>query len=74
MKAGVSLVLILLAVRGLSTTLGFFSQSDLNQFFGGLTGLLNRFADALQWVAYIGALLFIGFAILGRHGEDDSGA
>lgn len=64
-QAGTTFVLILLGLRGLSAMFGYITQPNLSQLFGGLTGLLNRLADEIQWAVWIAALLFIGYSIQG---------
>jgi len=69
-KSGTTFVGILLALRGLSAAFGFIRQPNLNDFFGSILGMLNAMADEVQWVVWIGALLFIGYSILGRSKSD----
>lgn len=60
---GATFILLLLGLDGLEAVLGYFTQPNLNTLFDGLVGLLNGLAGSLQWAAYVGALLFIGYAI-----------
>jgi hypothetical protein len=60
---GASFILLLLGLDGLEAVLGYFTQANLSTLFGGLVRLLNSLAGTVQWAAYIGALLFIGYAI-----------
>ena len=60
---GATFILLLLGLDGLEAVLGYFTQANLNTLFDGLVRLLNNLAGTVQWAAYIGALLFIGYAI-----------
>jgi hypothetical protein len=56
-------LLLLLALRGLSAAIGFINQMQLSVLLGGIVRLLDDLAGVIQWVAYVAALLFIGYSI-----------
>ncbi len=68
-EAGSLFVLVLLGLYGLRAALNYITQANLSVLFSGLTGLLLDMASAIQWVIYIGALLFIGYSIQARHSK-----
>jgi hypothetical protein len=70
---GVTLVLILLGLEGLDAALGYITQTQLSQLFGGLIRLLDGLAGVIQWAIYIAALLFIAYSIRGWRGSSDQG-
>ena len=61
---GVNFTLLILGIEGLKSALGYITQPNLADLLSGLTQLLSRIIDGIQWVVYISALLFIGYAIL----------
>lgn len=54
---------ILFSLHGLATVLDYITQPQLHVVLAGLTGLLLRLADVLQWVVQVAALLFVGYAL-----------
>lgn len=65
-NTGVTFVLILLGLRGLSAMFNYITHPTVGEFFDRLTRLLNTLADEIQWAIWIAALLFIGYAIRNR--------
>ena len=55
---------------GVTAAFGFVRQPNLHEFFDGVLGMLSGMADEVQWVIWIGALLFIGYALRGRAKSD----
>ncbi len=72
-RAGTTFVLILLGLRGVTAAFGFIRQPNLREFVDGVLGMLSGMADEVQWVIWIGALLFIGYAIRGKTKSDTEG-
>lgn len=62
-------VLVLLGLYGVRAALGYITQPQLSTLLGGLMDLLVSLAGVIQWIAYVAALLFIGYCIVGRKGE-----
>lgn len=67
-RAGTTLVLILLGLKGLNAALRYITQPELRYLHSGLMGLLNDMADVIQWLVSVAALLFIGYTLRGRRG------
>ncbi|MDI7277094.1 MAG: hypothetical protein QME94_14055 [Anaerolineae bacterium] len=67
-EAGSAFVLLILGLHGLRAALSYITQPNLSRIFGGLTGLLLDMAGVLQWAAYVGAILFVGYSLQARRG------
>lgn len=67
-RAGTTLVLVLLSLKGLNAALRYITQPELRYLHSGLMGLLNDMADVIQWLVSVAALLFIGYTLRGRRG------
>jgi len=64
---GVTLVLLLMGIKGLSTAFSFITNDSLRFLSSRLISLLGNLAGVIEWAAYIGALLFIGYSIRKRN-------
>lgn len=62
-RFGVTFVLLIIGIKGLSAAFGFITHDGFRQFSTRLISLLDNLAGVVQWVAYIAALLFIGYSI-----------
>ena len=62
-QLGVSFVVLLFGLRGLSTILNYISQPALNAILRELSTLLSQLAADVQWAGQVAALLFIGYAL-----------
>ena len=70
-KFGTTFVLVLIGLRGLVAVLGSVNQEHTNFLFNNLVRQLNGMVDDIQWVIYIAALFFIGYAIQGWKGHSE---
>jgi len=70
-KFGTTFLLILLGLRGFEAATDMINQMHASFFFNNITNLLRGIAGDIQWVVYIGALLFIGYAIMGWKGKTE---
>jgi len=70
-KFGATFLLILLGLRGFEAATDMINQMHASFFFNNITNLLHGMASDIQWVVYIGALLFIGYAIMGWKGKTE---
>lgn len=62
-RTGTLFLVVLLSLHGLATVLDYITQPELHAILGGLSGLLLRMADAVQWLGQVAALLFIGYSL-----------
>jgi hypothetical protein len=60
---GVTLVILLMVIKGLSAAFGFITNDSFRLLLSRLISLLGNLAGVIEWVAYIAALLFIGYSI-----------
>lgn len=65
-RMGTLFVVLLLSLHGLATILNYITQPQIQAILGGLSGLLLRMAEVVQWLAQVAALLFIGYALKRR--------
>lgn len=70
-RTGTIFVLIVLGLHGLSVVVSYIPGARAREFLTKLTSLGLRLAEEVQWVAWIAALLFIGYAIRQRFGSDE---
>jgi hypothetical protein len=73
-RMGTLFVVLLLSLHGLATVLDYITQPQIHAILGGLSGLLLRMAEVIQWVAQVAALLFIGYAIMRGAGIRERGS
>jgi hypothetical protein len=72
-RMGTLFIVVLFSLHGLAAVLDYITQPELHAILGGLSALLLRMADAVQWLVQVAALLFIGYALGGRRGTEDRG-
>lgn len=64
---GVTLVILLMVIKGLSAAFGFITNDSFRFLLSRLVSLLGNLAGVIEWAAYIAALLFIGYSIRKRN-------
>jgi hypothetical protein len=72
-RTGTLFVVVLLTLHGLATVLDYITQPELHAILGGLSGLLLRMAEAVQWLVQVAALLFIGYSLKRGSGNRERG-
>jgi hypothetical protein len=73
-RMGTLFLVVLLSLHGLATVMDYITQPQIHLILGGVSGLLLRMAEVVQWLAQVAALLFVGYAILRGAGIGDRGA
>jgi hypothetical protein len=70
-RMGTLFIVVLFSLHGLATVLDYITQPELHAILGGLSALLLRMADAVQWLIQVAALLFIGYSLRRGWGNRD---
>lgn len=73
-RMGTLFLVVLLSLHGLATVMDYITQPQIHLILGGVSGLLLRMAEVVQWLAQVAALLFVGYAILRGAGIGERGA
>jgi hypothetical protein len=73
-RMGTLFMVVLLSLHGLATVLDFITQPQIHLILGGVSGLLLRMAEVVQWLAQVAALLFVGYALMRGSGIGDRGS
>jgi uncharacterized membrane protein YraQ (UPF0718 family) len=69
-RLGLIFAWVLIGLAGLSTAFSFITWHPIQPVLRSITGPLNSAASELKWIVWIAALLFIGYSIRARAGED----